>query len=83
MAPWAGCVGLIEPKPLGMECDAHTTEVMDVEPSDMERLVHTLLIHEAVTYVGILAPEPEEAAVDMISKLEGSRIRGDGHQGVH
>lgn len=65
-----------------MEGDAHTTKVMDVEPSDMERLAHPLLIHEAVTYVSILALEPEEVVVDMISKLEGSRIHGDCHQGV-
>lgn len=65
-----------------MERDAHMAEIVDFEPSEMDRPTHPLPIHGVVTYVGVLAPKPEEAATGTISKLEGSRIHGDGHQGV-
>lgn len=80
--PWTRWVGLLELKSSGMERDAHMAEIMDFEPSEMDRPTHPLPIHGVVTYVGVLAPKPEEAATGTISKLEGSRIHGDGHQGV-
>lgn len=81
MRPKAIAVGLLQPNPSAVERDASAIQVMDAEPSKLDRAANPGPVQLAMSAMSISATRPKEATDHLIDTCQGF-IEGNGDQDV-